>query len=110
MINLRTAEEMETIARGGAIIAGLVTQRTTEVLVPSVISNWTGRLVLCCITMARVARRSPWQMSFTRNCTRSHALSLLSMPRSNSARSRMHPANCNQIRIAQTSFNLKGAF
>ena len=49
--------------------------------VAAVISNCTGRWNLCCITIARVATCSPWQMSRTLRLTRSQPRSLLSMPR-----------------------------
>src|SRR6188768_4017052 len=39
--------------------------------VACVISNCTGRWVLCCITTARVATWSPWQTSRTLRLTRS---------------------------------------
>ena len=53
--------------------------------VRSVISNWTGRLVFCCMTTARGAIWAPWVTSRTRSFTRSQARSLESMARLNSA-------------------------
>jgi hypothetical protein len=44
-------------------------------------------------TIAREATRSPWHRSRTRSFTRSQPRSLLSMPRSNRARSRVRPCN-----------------
>lgn len=76
----------------------------------SVISNCTGRCVFCCVTMAREAMRSPWQMSRTRSLTRSQARRLLSMARSNMARSRLHWPCCKSIRMAQMSLSFRGAF
>lgn len=48
----------------------------------------TAGLVLCCMTMARVATWSPWQTSRTLRATRSQPRSLLSIPRLNRASSR----------------------
>ena len=85
-------------------------QAATASRVDSVISNCTGREVFCCMTMARAATRSPWQMSRTFSLTRSQARSLLSIPRSNSARSRARRNSWSLTRIAQISFSLNGAF
>jgi hypothetical protein len=73
-----------------------------------IVSNCTGREVFCCMTMARAATRSPWQMSRTFSLTRSQARSLLSIPRSNSARSRARRNSWSLMRIAQISFSLNG--
>src|SRR5437660_7839196 len=62
------------------------------------------------MTMARAATRPPWQMSRTFSLTRSQARSLLSIPRSNSARSRALRNSWSLTRIAQISFSLNGAF
>jgi hypothetical protein len=78
--------------------------------VGSVISHCTGREVFCCMTMARVATRSPWQMSLTFKLTRSQARGLLSIPRSNSASFRVRANSWSLTRIAQISFGLHGAF
>lgn len=59
--------------------------------VPPVISNWTGRCVLCCMTMARVAIWSPWHTSRTLSATKSQPRSLLPIPRLKSASSRIRP-------------------
>src|SRR5690606_34859141 len=75
-----------------------------------VISNWTGHLVLCCMTMARVATWSPWHTSRTLRATRSHPRSLLSMPRLKSASSRTRLSIWRRTRRAQMSLSLKGAF
>jgi hypothetical protein len=45
-------------------------QAATASRVDSVISNCTGREVFCCMTIARAATRSPWQMSRTFSLTR----------------------------------------
>jgi hypothetical protein len=60
--------------------------------------------------MARAATRSLWQTSRARRPTRSQARSLLSIPKLNSASSRVRPESCNRIRIAQISPSLNGAF
>ena len=64
----------------------------------------------CCVTIARGDTRSPWQMSRTRKRTKSHALSLLSNPRSKSASSRVRWPSCSCIRMAQISLSFNGAF
>jgi hypothetical protein len=78
--------------------------------VDGVISNWTGRCVFCCSTIARSPTRSPWHTSRTRKLRRSQARSLLSMPRSNRASSRRRPCISRRTRMDQISFSLKGAF
>lgn len=76
----------------------------------SVISNWTGRSVFCCITIVRAATRSPCITSRTRSFTRSQERNLLSTARSNRANSRLRPPSCKRIRIAQISFSFNGDF
>ena len=76
----------------------------------SVISNWTGRWVFCCMMMAREAMWPPCEISLTLSFTKSHARSLLSMARLNSASSRMRSPNWSRTRIAQMSFSLSGTF
>jgi hypothetical protein len=65
-------------------------------------SNWTGRPVFCCTTIARVRIRPPLTRSPTRIFTTSQPRSLLSMARSNSTRSRSRRSRSSQKRIAQT--------
>jgi len=76
----------------------------------SVISNCTGRWVFCCMTMARVAMRSPCVTSRTRSLTTSQDLSLLSTARLNRASSRTRSASCRRMRMAQISLRRSGAF
>ena len=65
-------------------------------------SNWTGRPVFCCTTIARVRIRPPLTRSPTQIFTTSQPRSLLSMARSNSTRSRSRRSRSSQKRIAQT--------
>src|SRR5580704_2996532 len=64
-------------------------QSSSEARVCSVISNWTGRPVLCWTIVARSLTWGPMAMSSTRRLTRSQPLSLLSIARLNIARSRL---------------------
>jgi hypothetical protein len=66
-----------------------------------VISNWTGRPVFCWITMERVRISGPATSFPILTFTKSHPRSLLSMARSNRARSRMRPSRSRKKRIAQ---------
>ena len=61
-------------------------------------------------TIARLEICFPWNTSQTRNCTKSHARSLLSMPRLNIERSRTHAASCRWMRMAQISLSLNRSF
>jgi hypothetical protein len=70
--------------------------------------HWS--LGLRCNTQARAATRSLWQTSRTSIDVRSHARSLLSMPRLKSASSRVRSSIRRRIRIAQISLGLNGAF
>jgi hypothetical protein len=65
-------------------------------------SNWTGRPVFCCTTVARVRTRPPLTRSPIRILTTSQPRSLLSMAKSKRARSRSRPSRSNQKRIAHT--------
>src|SRR6516165_9216789 len=60
--------------------------------------------------VARSRTLPPAQTSSTCNRTRSQPLSLLSMARLKRARSRTWCFSCSRIRIAQTSFGLRGRF
>ncbi len=61
--------------------------------------------------MARAATWSPWETSRTRSWTRSQARSLLSIARSNRARSRARSVDsCSRPRMAHMSLRLSGAF
>ena len=60
-------------------------------------SNWTGRPVFCCTTIARVRICPPLIRSRIFICTRSQPRSLLSIARSNRARSRKRRRQLSKI-------------
>ena len=63
-------------------------QAATLCRVCSMISNCTDRYVFCCMNVARETTWLPIQMSCTYSRVRSHAQSLLSIAKLNSANSR----------------------
>jgi hypothetical protein len=65
-------------------------------------SNWTGRPVFCCTTVALARTRPPLTRSPIRTMTTAQPRSLLSMARSNRARSPSRPSRSSRKRIAQT--------
>jgi len=73
-----------------------------------VISNWTGRPVFCCTTIARVLVSGPVTTLRILILTRSQPRSLLSMARSKSARSRMRLSRSRKNRIAQICLWVSG--
>ncbi len=71
------------------------------------LSNWTGLPVFCWITIARERTRPPLTRSPILIFTTSQPLSLLSIARSNTARSRNRPSLFSQNLIAQTCWSFK---
>lgn len=74
------------------------------------ISNRTGRLVFCWITIARVRNSPPATRSPILIFTRSQPRNLLSIARSNSARSRSRCCRSKWKRIAQICRGFNGRF
>ena len=73
-------------------------------------SNWTGRPVFCCKTVALVLTRPPLASSLIRIFATSQPRNLLSIVRSKSARSRRRRSWSSQNRIAQTCCGLSARF
>src|SRR2546423_5574002 len=73
-------------------------------------SNLTGRPVFFCRTVARSAVYPPAATSSTRMATTSHPRSLLSIARSNIARSRLRPSIWSLVLIDQTCLGRNGGF
>jgi len=87
-------------------------QASTEFLDCSVISNWTGRPVFICTTVARRRIFPPEQMSSSRSLTRSQARSFMSIARLKIARSRLDLAILisRRTRMDQRCFASRGFF
>jgi len=82
----------------------------SESLVFSVISNFTGVPVLCCITVALASTLLLWEMSPRLSDIKSQPRNLLSMAKLNNAKSRLLPDCFRIVRIDHTSDALSGCF